>query len=101
MLVLNETINISRLKSAEWLEWMKSVQIPDVLSTGLVSDVKIMRVLGQDEKESITYAVHFTALTDSDFEVYARDYFPKFTENQKTKFKDQYNNFKTLLEVVY
>ena len=100
MIILNETISISTFKNEEWLKWMEEEQIPFIKSTGLVNEVTIMQVLGQDESESLTYAVHIASLTESDFEAYSKIYFKDAVEKQKQKFEGHYNNFKTLLKVI-
>ena len=101
MVVFNETLVIANAKKEEWLQWMKEVQIPTILETGLISEAKIMIVRGQDESEATTFAIHLTAETDADFQKYASQHFETFVQTQKKKFQGHYNNFKTLLTVVH
>ena len=48
MIIYNLTINIDESVHNDWLEWMKSNHIPDVMRTGMFKENKLLRLLGDD-----------------------------------------------------
>ena len=60
MIIYNITINIEDSVHEEWLEWMKTVHIPDVMKTGMFTDSRILRVLVEESLGGQTYSVQYT-----------------------------------------
>ncbi len=46
MIIYNVTININHDVHDNWLDWMRSVHIPDVMATGMFLESKMLRLLG-------------------------------------------------------
>ena len=69
MIVYNVTINVDTDVATEWLHWMKTVHIPDVMSTGLFLDNRICRVLAEEDG-GLTYAIQYTAADMTTYERY-------------------------------
>lgn len=68
MILYNVTINIDSSVHDEWLEWMKSKHIPDVLATGLFIDNKIFRIITDDNEEGSTYSIQYYLNSMNDYE---------------------------------
>jgi hypothetical protein len=49
MIIYNVTVNVDNSVHDEWLDWMKSKHIPDVVATGCFTDGKIFRILVNEE----------------------------------------------------
>ena len=45
MFVYNVTVSIDESVREEWLNWMKNVHVPDVMSTGLFIESRILKVI--------------------------------------------------------
>ena len=45
MFVYNVTVSIDESVREEWLNWMKNVHVPDVMSTGLFTESRILKVI--------------------------------------------------------
>ncbi len=100
MILYNITVNISRMAEQEWMEWMKTVHIPEVLATGLPVAHKMLRLLTEVENEGTTYSVQFTFRTMEDFVAYEKGYQADLQQKHHARYKDRYVSFRTLLEEV-
>ena len=98
MIIFNITVNISHAAEKEWLTWMKQVHIPEIASTGLLLEHKLLRLLTEIENEGSTYTSQFTFRTMEDFLAYQTHHQAGIQEKHHEKFNGQYVSFRTLLE---
>ena len=99
MFIYNVTVNIADDVHAEWLNWMKTVHMPDVMKTGYFIDSQILKVLYVDD-EGHTYSIQYKFLEMEDIEKYQKEFAPKLQADHSEKFKDKYSAFRTLLQIV-
>jgi hypothetical protein len=99
-IIYNVTINIDHAVAAEWLDWMKQVHIPDVMSTGLFTGNRVLRLIGDEESGGVTFAVQYTAPDMESYEEYRKNFAPALQAEHTAKFKDRFVAFRTLLEIV-
>jgi hypothetical protein len=99
VVVYNVTVKVMPERNAEWLDWMRSEHLPDVMSTGLFQDFRLARLLGQDDSDGMTYSIQLTCREVSDFEVYERDYASRLRHEHVEKFPENVT-FRTLMEVI-
>lgn len=100
MIIYNVTVKVDLDIHDEWLEWMKSKHIPDVLATGMFLSNKIYRVLDQDNSDGITYAIQYSANSMSDYFKYQQEYAPGLQKETADRYKDKFVAFRTLLKEV-
>lgn len=98
MILYNVTINVDDSVHDEWLKWMKSKHIPDVLASGLFSDYKIYRI--KTEEDGNTYSIQYFLKTIEDYEKYKKEFAPKLQAEHSEKYKDKFVAFRTILELV-
>lgn len=70
MYIYNVTTNIEDAAHYEWLHWMKTVHIPQVLSTGKFLSAKMTKVLVEEESGGHTYSVQYTVSDKETLERY-------------------------------
>lgn len=99
MIVYNVTINIDADAHDEWLAWMKDEHIPEVMSTGLFTDSRMMKVLADDDG-GITYAIQYTAADMAHYERYRAEHAPRLQAKTQERYGGRFVAFRTLLEVV-
>lgn len=99
MIVYNVTVAVDREIEDDWLRWMKSIHIPDVLRSGKFSHHKIYRVLSQDE-ETTSYAVQYFINSIEELQYYLTHHAPMLRQESQQKFGDRQVAFRTLLEEV-
>jgi hypothetical protein len=99
MIIYNVTVNIEHDVHDEWLKWMKTEHIPDVMKTGFFIENKICKVL-VDEEQGITYSIQYTAPDMQALETYQRDHAPRLQKEHSDRFANKFVAFRTLLEIV-
>ena len=100
MVVYNITIQVNWSIHDEWIAWMQTIHIPEVLSTGKFSHHTLLKLLDMDETEGPTYAVQFYATDRKNYEDYIIQFAPLLREKTKTLWNDDIHAFRTLMEVV-
>ena len=100
MYIYNVTTNVSEQVHEQWLQWMKSKHIPDMLSTGKFSKAKMSQVLVEEEMGGTTYAVQYTTDSLETLEEYYQDDAPRLRDEAVGLFKDQILAFRTELKVI-
>jgi hypothetical protein len=99
MIIYNVTVNIEHDVHDEWLKWMKTEHIPDVMKTGFFIEHKICKVL-VDEEQGTTYSIQYTAPDMQALETYQRDHAPRLQKEHSDRFANKFVAFRTLLEIV-
>lgn len=101
MILYNVTVNVEQSIEQEWLEWMRTEHILDVLNTGMFQNAKIFRLLGVEQSEgTATYAVQYFAESIEYYEVYQERYAPALKAETEQKFGGRAISFRTLMEEV-
>ncbi|MBL4654799.1 MAG: DUF4286 family protein [Bacteroidia bacterium] len=98
MIIYNVTVKIDNSVHDEWLQWMKEVHIPDVMTTGLFIDSKICKVIIDDD-EGGTYSIQYTCNSMDDYNKYQEDFAAKLQEEHTTKYKGKFAAFRTIMVV--
>lgn len=99
MYIYNVTVSIDKSVADEWLNWMKTVHIPDVLKTGYFTENKICRVLNVDD-EGATFSVQYTFKEMIDIEEYQKNDAKRLQEEHSKRYEGKYAAFRTLLEIL-
>ena len=100
MILYNVTVNIDDSVHDEWLEWMRSKHIPDVLSTGLFTESKLYKIRTENEEEGNTYSIQYFLRSMDDYKIYQKEYAEKLQFEHTEKFKDKFVAFRTIMELV-
>ncbi|MBA3707128.1 MAG: DUF4286 family protein [Bacteroidetes bacterium] len=100
MILYNVTVNIDSSVHNEWLEWMKTQHIPDVLKTGLFIKNKIFRILSENESDGHTYSIQYFLESMNELEKYQKEFASKFQAEHSQKYKDKFVAFRTVMELV-
>lgn len=99
-IIYNVTIIIDHSCHDEWLEWMKEIHIPEVLSTGKFMDNKILKIMEDHNPDGITYGIQYTCKNLETFQDYEQNHAPALRKKTEEKFGGKYGAFRTLLEVI-
>jgi len=100
MIIYNVTINIDNDVREEWLKWMRSVHIPDVLKTGQFTGHRMVKVLTEDDSEGTNYSIQYFCNSMADYELYRDKFAPGLQKAVNELYKDKFVAFRTLLEVI-
>ena len=99
MIIYNVTVSlIDQTIQEDWLHWMKTKHIPDVMNTGCFVKNKICRLMVDDE---ITYAIQYTCKDLATLEKYHQDFSPALQTEHTEKYKGKFGAFRSILEIVH
>lgn len=99
MYIYNVTVSIEKTISEDWLNWMKTVHIPDVLKTGFFTGNRIYKVLHVND-EGDTYSIQYLFKAISDIETYQKQDAPRLQAEHTKRYEGKYVAFRTILEVI-
>lgn len=100
MLLYNVTVGVDKEIEEEWLAWMKSKHIPDVLKTGMFVSSKLYKVLQDSDEGTVSYSVQYFAQSIEHVQQYLEVYAPVLIAEHREKFKDKHVAFRTLLQEI-
>ncbi len=100
MLLYNITIGIDKEVESEWLRWIKTEHIPEVMRTKLFSEFKMYKVLQDDDESNTSYSIQYLAPSLNEVNLYFERFAPLILEKLRLRFKDKHVAFMTLLEEV-
>jgi len=100
MIIYNVTVKINPEVHEEWLDWMKTAHIPDVMKTGRFHSNQIAKVLGQDESDGFTYAIQYTCDDMATLHQYTAKEAPALQKDHMDRYQGKFVAYRTLLEIV-
>ena len=98
--IYNVTSKVNPHIHNDWLEWMKAVHIPEVLSTGMFTHHRILRLKDVDESDGITYAIQYFCSNISHYERYIELFSGVMRKAVADKWGGEVVSFRTLMEVI-
>ncbi|MGA1581954.1 MAG: DUF4286 family protein [Saprospiraceae bacterium] len=101
MILYNVTVQIDHDIQDDWISWMQTIHIPDVMNTGLFSSWRMCKILGQEENPTgVSYAIQYTCASMKDFIRYRDHFAADLQKEHSTRYAGKYAAFRTLLEVI-
>ena len=100
MIIYNVTTNIHESVHDQWLSWMQTKHIPEILATKKFSSAKIVKVLIEEEMGGTTYSVQYTTDSKSTLQKYYDENAPSFRAEALQLFGDKMLAFRTELELI-
>jgi len=97
MILYNVTVSLDPSIHADWLEWMKSVHIPEVMATGFFVEHRMCKLLIDDE---ITYAIQYSCESLEKLNEYQEKVAPALQQQHTERYKGKFGAFRTLLEII-
>ena len=101
MIIYSVTVSVEREISEEWLSWMKSVHIPDVMATGYFKTHSIQRVLDPIvDVNMVTHNIQYRCESVLDLDQYQKEAAPALQKDHTERYKDKFVAFRTILKLV-
>jgi hypothetical protein len=101
MILYNITYLVSHAIHDEWLLWMKTVHLPEVMSTGLFERNQLLKLLEVDEQEGLTYAAQFYATSLDQYNTYITNNAPALRLKANQQWGEQVLGYRTIMEIVH
>lgn len=99
MILYNVTVSIDPEVEVDWLNWMKSVHIPDVMATGCFLEARIARVHAEEEG-GLTYAIGYVAPSQEKYDEYAENHAPALQREHTARYSGRFAAFRTMLSII-
>lgn len=99
MVLYNVTVSIDPEIAHEWLAWMRSTHIPDVMGTGCFIESRISRVHGEEEGGE-TYAITYLAENQEKLDHYQHYFAPALQQDHTSRYHGKFAAFRTFLSVI-
>jgi hypothetical protein len=100
MILYSVTVNIQAEKEEEYIDWMKNIHIPEIMSTGLFVENKFFRLLQEEEDGGVNFSSQYYAQNMEKLHQYQELYAAELQNKLKLKFGEHYIAFRTILESV-
>ncbi|MDX2359368.1 MAG: DUF4286 family protein [Crocinitomicaceae bacterium] len=98
MILYNVTVSIDERIHSEWLAWMKSKHVPDVMATGCFVEARISRVHGEEGETS--FAISYLCPSEEMYSAYLKNHATALQQEHSLKYQGQFAAFRTMLTVL-
>jgi hypothetical protein len=100
MIVYQVNVTIDPSVNDEWLAWMKSVHIPDVMATGCFSEYRFSRVVEGAEAGGNAYSVQYVCGSMADYARYRDRFAAALQAAHRDKYAGKFKARRTLSETL-
>lgn len=100
MIIYNVTIKVDWAIHDDWLAWMQSEHIPDVMATGCFTGSQLLRLLEVDDPEGPSYAAQYFCNNKADYNRYIELHAANLRQKATDKWGDRFIAFRSLMQVV-
>lgn len=99
MIIYNVTVSLDPSVEQDWLNWMKSTHIPDVMKTRCFTNARLAKVQGKEAGEC-TYAISYDCPSEEKLQEYIKNYAMNLQKDHAEKYNGKFAAFRTLLDVI-
>ena len=99
MVLYNVTVSIDPNVHEDWLNWMRTSHIPDVLETGCFIESRISRVHGEEEG-GMTFAITYLAPSQELYDKYQEEFAAALQADHTNRYGGKFAAFRTTLSVI-
>lgn len=100
MILYNVTITVDKDVHEDWLRWMHSTHIPDVMSTGMFLSYRISRLIGHEHEDAEIYSIQYLVQDMSTLVRYQSDYAPALQKDVRDRYNGKFEVFRTVMELI-
>ena len=99
MILYNVTIIIDDAIEREWVDYIQSSHIPQIMGTGSFVSNRLLKVL-DSPNEGYTYCLQFVAEDLAKYQTYQNDYIGPIQAEHERRFQNKFVSFSTVMEYV-
>ncbi len=99
-ILYNVTVNIDHNTHEEWVEWMKSTHIPDVMATGKFITYQLQKIIETENETGVTYSIQYLAPNMQAYREYHENHSAALQAEHAKRYNGKYGAFRTLMEVL-
>jgi hypothetical protein len=99
MIIYNVTVSVEESIKTDWLNWMKTEHIREVMAAAVFTKAQINRVIAQGDSNN-TFAIAYTCPSMKDFHKYQVNFAAELQEKHLARYGDKAVAFRTIMEVI-
>ncbi|MEN9401104.1 MAG: hypothetical protein RL632_2207 [Bacteroidota bacterium] len=99
MILYNVTVSVDPEIAEDWLSWMRSTHIPEVMATGCFLESRISRVHGEEDG-GLTYAITYLSPSQAHMDTYSQTHAPLLQRDHSERYAGKFAAFRTVLSVI-
>ena len=100
MLSYNVTINVDDDIHDDWVDWMTTQHIPDVIATKCFNNYSMHRLLSPEPEEGTSYVIQYVCDNVEDYERYQIEHAALLQNSHIEKFGGKFTAIRSLMEEV-
>jgi len=100
MIIYNVTVKMDHAIHDDWLDWMRTTHIPDVMKTGQFQSHRLCKLLEQDESDGLTYAIQYLATSMEHIFTYQSKFAKDLQKEHASRYSGKFVAFRTMLRIV-
>lgn len=100
MYIYNVTIKVHPDIEQEWLQWMKSTHINEVIETGMFDDYTFCELIEPADDEAKTFVVQYLTDSESRYQQYIQTFAPLLRQKGYDRFSDKFIAFRTVMKKI-
>lgn len=100
MIIYNVTIQLHHSIHSQWLAWMNTEHIPEMIATGCFIKGTVLKLLEVDETEGPTYAIQYFAESKANYNRYIEIFATEMRQKSFDKWGNRFIAFRSVMQVV-
>lgn len=100
MLLYNVTITIDKNVAEDWLHWMKTEHLRDVMATGMFKSYRMSRLLNHEHQDAEIYTMQYLTKDSEHLQRYQNEFAPELQKHIQQRFAGKFAAFRTIMEVI-
>ena len=99
MIIYNVTVSVEESIKTDWLNWMKTEHIPEVMAAAVFTKAQINREIVQGDSNN-TFAIAYTCPSMKDLHQYQVNFATELQQKHVARYGDKAVAFRTIMEVI-
>lgn len=99
MIKYNITISVEECIKNDWLNWMKTKHIPEVMATGIFKKAQLNRVIVSGDSNH-TFAITYTCLNMKRLHNYQSIFASSLQQKHQSRYGEKAIAFRTIMEEI-
>ena len=99
MIIYNVTVSVEENIKRDWLNWMKTEHIPEMMACGIFIKGQLNRVVAQGDSNN-TFAISYNCESMKDLHDYQIKFSADLQEKHIARYGDKIVAFRTIMEVI-
>ena len=99
MIIYNVTVSVEESIKSDWLAWIQTTQIPQVMACGIFTKAQINRVITRGDSNN-TFAIAYICSSMKDLHQYQIKFSAGFQQQHALRYGDKVVAFRTIMEAL-